>query len=100
MRSARTRLAGASRFPPEHVPRQTHVDLGRARVADREPQHVTAVQLRVRDEDLAARVHSLEERFVLLFRSVAAEAHERERPWRSDLPAWGVADPSLEQGRE
>ena len=45
-------LAG---FAAEHVPGQRDVGLGRARVADREPQHEPTVELRVREEDLAAR---------------------------------------------
>lgn len=48
--STGSRLA---RFPPEHLPGEPHVRLGRARAADREAERVAAVQLRVREEDLA-----------------------------------------------
>ena len=74
-----------------------HVALGRPLVPDRQPQDVAAVELRVRDEDLAARVDPLEDRLVLLVRAFAAEADERELSRRAKLPAGLVAHPALEQ---
>src|SRR5262249_7903514 len=52
----------------ERLPGARNVGLGRALVADRHPEHEAAVQLRVRDEDLARGVDALHERLVLLVR--------------------------------
>src|SRR5581483_7270063 len=86
---------------PERVPGEHDVVLGRSFVADGEPQRVAPVQSRVRDEDLAAPVHALEQRSVLLVGSgCPAEADHGERPRRNDLPAGLLAHPPLEQLRE
>src|SRR4051812_7714897 len=71
--------------------------LGRAHVAEREPQHVAVVQPRVRDEDLAARVHALQQRLVLLVRTHPPKADEGELRRGAQLPARLVAYPALEQ---
>ena len=53
-------------FPAQDIPRPVNVVVGRVLVADGEPQHVAAVQLCVRDEDLAGRVDAPMQRLVLL----------------------------------
>src|ERR687883_537831 len=85
------------RFSLQDVPGAPHVGLRRPCVADRESQDVATVELRVGHEDLAGRVHALEERLVLLVGGVTAEADEREAPRRSGLPTVGLADPALEE---
>src|SRR5262249_60988344 len=72
----------------------------RALVADGEPQDIAALELRVRDEDLAPRVYPLEERLVVLVRALATEADEREVPRRNELPSRLPPDPGLEQRGE
>src|SRR5207237_4629301 len=74
-RRTSTTVSSASR-PPERVPRTPDVVLGRALVPDREAEDVSAVQPRVGDEDLAARVDALEQRFVLLVGRVTDGAAE------------------------
>src|SRR5262249_44433728 len=87
-------------FAPEHVPGEAHVLLGRTEVADREAEDIAAVDLRVREEDFAGRVDTLEETLVLLVRSLEAEADEREVPRRDDFPAWLGSHPFLEERGE
>src|SRR6266542_2160842 len=65
-----------------------------------QPQDEPSVQARAREEDLAARVHPLEQRLVLPVRAVAAEADNRERPRRGQLPARLVPNPALEELRQ
>ena len=84
---------------PEHVPGEAHVVLGRAEVADREPQHVAIVEPRVREEDLAGVVDALEQPLVVLVGAVAPEADEREVPRRRDLPARARRAPSSRRAR-
>ena len=78
---------------------RAHVGLGRPRVADREPQDVAAVEPRVRDEDLAGRVHALEQRLVLLVRALAPEADDRERPRRARAPSRARRAPTPRRAR-
>src|SRR5438067_8658033 len=85
------------RLAAQYVPRALHVRLGRALVADRQPEHVATVELRVRDEDLAGRVDGGQQPLVVLVRTLATEAHDGERPRCAQLPPGFVAHPVLEQ---
>src|SRR5262249_60547646 len=69
-------------------------------IADREPEDVAPVELRVVDEDLTRRVHAFEQPFVLIVRALAAEDDEREAARRHDLPARRLLDPAGEEPRE
>src|SRR5712691_721811 len=73
------------------------VVLGGAHVPDRQAQDVAVVETRVREEDLAGRVHALEQRLVLLVRALAPEADAGERTRRRQLPTRLVAHPALEE---
>src|SRR5439155_27297693 len=57
----------------QHLPGPAYVVLCRSRVADRKPQDVTPVELRVRDEDLTRRVDAGLQLLVLLVRAGPAE---------------------------
>ena len=92
--------AEARGFALEDVPGQAHVGLGRPAVADREPQDVPAVEPRVREVGLAARVDGLEQRLAARVLALRPEAHDRVGARRADLPARLVAHPALEQLRE
>ena len=79
-RRPRARRPGSRRLLAEHVPRPAHVLLGRPEVSDREPQHVAAVELRVREEDLSACVDVLEQGGIVVVRALVPEADDGERP--------------------
>ena len=100
-RAADRRVRGRARFPPEA--KRPRRDARRPRSCARcrrRAAAVAAVQLRVRDEDLAGGVDALEQRLVLGVGAVAAEADERERARRGELPAGLVAHPALEERGE
>src|SRR5436305_4989879 len=93
----RGRLARSCRLPVEHVPGSEHVGLRRARVADREPQDVTPVELRVRDEDLTRRVDARLQPLVLLVRTAPAKDDEREASRCDELPVVALFHPVGEE---
>src|SRR5947209_4204483 len=51
----------------------------------------------MREEELAAAVHPLHDRLVVLVVALVAEAHQRKMTGSAYLPARFVADPALEQ---
>ena len=63
----------------------SHILLRRAGVADCEAQHVAAVELRVRDEDLARGVDALEDLLIVGVRAVPPKDHEGEAPRGGEL---------------
>src|SRR4051812_6012169 len=81
----------------QDVPGEPNVVLARARVADGEAQHVATVERRVREVGEPARVDALEHAPVVLVARLAAEADDRERARRGELPARLLAHPALEQ---
>src|SRR5438105_2332788 len=92
--------SGAAGGAPDDLPRERDVVFRRPLVADGEPEDVASGEARVRDEDLAAPVHALEDRLVLLVGALPPEADDGERPRRGELPAGLLAHPALEQLRE
>ena len=84
---------------PEHVPRESHVVLRRAEVADGEAQHVAPAEPRVREEDLAGGVHALEQALVVLVGALPTEADEREVPRRGRPPSPARRAPSPRRAR-
>src|SRR5712691_6553854 len=81
----------------ERVPGAADVRLGRPLVPDGETDDITAVQSRVREEELAAPVDAIHDRLVLLVRAFTPKADHRERPRRAELPTGLVPHPALEE---
>ena len=94
--SQRSKITAAARA--QHLPRSPDVVLRRPRVADREPDHVLAAQLRRRDEDLA-RSRSRARASSLVVGLDVAEADGREGLRRDDLPAGLGLAPSRRRAR-
>src|SRR5438034_11356675 len=89
--------SASSRVTTQSIPRVANVRLGRPLVADGEAQRIAPVEPRMREEHLPAPVRPLQELLVLLVRSLAPKAHEREVTRRHDVPAGLLAYPTLEQ---
>src|ERR1044072_2600769 len=89
------------------LPGEADVPFLRPDVADGEAEDVAAVELRVGEEDLAALVDAAQdlrvqvvEYFLMNAGWREAEADERERHWRQNLPIRFGADPVGELPRE
>src|SRR6266511_2337831 len=91
------RIRGESNPGIDRVPGALHVVFRGALVPDGQAEDVPPVQARVRDEELAARVHALEDGLVLLVRALTPETDDREGSRRTQLPPRFACDPALEQ---
>src|SRR5687767_10727934 len=99
VRGSRVQLQLAGDFLNEG-PRPLYVPFQGVEITDREPKRIPAVELGMRQENLARGVDLFEQAFVEFVRVLCAEADDAERYRRGSFEIGRGVDPSGEQPRQ